>query len=718
MADTLESLEIEVKHKASGAESEIAKVTAQITAMSKAIAGALPQLKEYAEALAKVGSSIAGGTGSGGGKKKDPLGDSVRERIRNAGKYEIALEKIANAQEQMEKAFEKGNETSAWRAREKEINAEAQAIKYSPENQPNASSPLSQELQDTIRSASQIDILKEKLSSLKDALEDAFQAGDKSKAWDLQSKINQTSAALEKAEKAAEGAGKGIQWATQAAEKSKSPLENFVSSLKRIAFYRFVRSILKSIAQAFKEGLEKAYLFSTGMEGEGHRFAEALDRMKSASNQMKGQLGSAFISLLAAIEPVIIAIINLITQAADALSQLFAAFTGNTYMKAVQTASQFSDALTKGAGAAKEWKNQILGFDEINRLNEPSGGGGGGGTNPLAGYNFQDTPISESIMRLKEKIEPIVEDIKLIFTGLMDFINGVFSGDWDLAFQGLGEIVEGFGRLVKDTLVGFIVPTFDGFAGQIIIIIDKLLQTIEEKTGINLTKVREGVAYSLNYIRFLIEGFAIQASWIIEDMCLAVSKILQGDWEGAWDAAKKAVRDASVDVPAQASMMAQTVSDSMVEGGNASADFAEAFATNMDNVRGQLATMGQNSLEVHETPNGLQFAATVHEFFGQTMRLLGKGLSVAAKLGMFASGGFPDEGSLFVANEAGPEMVGTIGGRTAVANNDQIVEGIRQGVYEAVTAAMSGGNQDVNVKVFLDSREIRAGQERLARAWG
>ena len=85
----------------------------------------------------------------------------------------------------------------------------------------------------------------------------------------------------------------------------------------------------------------------------------------------------------------------------------------------------------------------------------------------------------------------------------------------------------------------------------------------------------------------------------------------------------------------------------------------------------------------------------------------------------FASGGFPDEGQLFISREAGPEMVGTIGGRTAVANNDQIVEGIRQGVYEAVSAAMSSnGTNEPTVKVYLDSREIRVGQQRLNRAMG
>jgi hypothetical protein len=50
---------------------------------------------------------------------------------------------------------------------------------------------------------------------------------------------------------------------------------------------------------------------------------------------------------------------------------------------------------------------------------------------------------------------------------------------------------------------------------------------------------------------------------------------------------------------------------------------------------------------------------------------------------MYASGGFPTDGQLFMARESGPEMVGTIGGQTAVANNDQIVAGISSGVAAA-----------------------------------
>ena len=49
----------------------------------------------------------------------------------------------------------------------------------------------------------------------------------------------------------------------------------------------------------------------------------------------------------------------------------------------------------------------------------------------------------------------------------------------------------------------------------------------------------------------------------------------------------------------------------------------------------------------------------------------------------YKDGGFPVQGQVFVAREAGPEMVGTIGGRTAVANNSQIVDAVADGVYEA-----------------------------------
>lgn len=57
-----------------------------------------------------------------------------------------------------------------------------------------------------------------------------------------------------------------------------------------------------------------------------------------------------------------------------------------------------------------------------------------------------------------------------------------------------------------------------------------------------------------------------------------------------------------------------------------------------------------------------------------------------AQIPYLANGGMVDEGQLFVARESGPEMVGQMGGSTAVANNSQIVEGIASGVASANAA--------------------------------
>lgn len=89
-------------------------------------------------------------------------------------------------------------------------------------------------------------------------------------------------------------------------------------------------------------------------------------------------------------------------------------------------------------------------------------------------------------------------------------------------------------------------------------------------------------------------------------------------------------------------------------------------------------------------------------------------------VGKMASGGFVDEGQLFIAREAGAEMVGSMNNRTAVANNDQIVEGISAGVYNAVRAAMATDNsgKTAHVNVYLDSKQITSAVEKRQRERG
>lgn len=76
----------------------------------------------------------------------------------------------------------------------------------------------------------------------------------------------------------------------------------------------------------------------------------------------------------------------------------------------------------------------------------------------------------------------------------------------------------------------------------------------------------------------------------------------------------------------------------------------------------------------------------------------------------YANGGFPNKGQLFVANEVAPEMVGTMDGRTAVANQQEITTGIANAVYPAVynaiVAAMSEANNNVNITLQGDADKL------------
>lgn len=88
---------------------------------------------------------------------------------------------------------------------------------------------------------------------------------------------------------------------------------------------------------------------------------------------------------------------------------------------------------------------------------------------------------------------------------------------------------------------------------------------------------------------------------------------------------------------------------------------------------------------------------------------------------MFANGGFPRSGELFIAREAGAEMVGSIGSKTAVANNDQIERAIFNAVLTAMSQAMANSSSqpiELNQKIELDGDVIYNNQQRVSARRG
>lgn len=90
----------------------------------------------------------------------------------------------------------------------------------------------------------------------------------------------------------------------------------------------------------------------------------------------------------------------------------------------------------------------------------------------------------------------------------------------------------------------------------------------------------------------------------------------------------------------------------------------------------------------------------------------------------FASGGIANSGQLFIANEAGPELIGRYGSRAGVMNNDQIVSAVSEGVATAVANVMAAyegsdeSNQQIELTVNLDGRTVSKSVHKAERRGG
>lgn len=692
-----------------------------------------------------------------------------------------------------------------------------------------------------------------------------------------------------------------------AAKSATGAVGKLFASIKRIAFYRLLRTIIKEITQAFQEGLKNVYAFSKAMNT---GMAQALDRIASASGQMKNQMGAAFGELLYTIEPIITAIISLVTSLMRALSALFAALGGRlTYTVADKTAKSWD----KAAGSAKEYKNTILGFDEINRLNDETGGGGGGDTSidGLAEVELPDWAklISEAIQRgawgtagklLADHINQVIDEwdsfgagqrlgekinnaIKFAFnflqnfnagnlgakiagflngalskinTGMLgatlvsiftnifdfaigfltnvdtaqlatkisDFIKGAFnkatewinSKDWsqigetlltklgefliNLDVAGIAESISTFLGSAVRAAIQLLTPLNDWLTekwnedikgadftetmsnlfekigeglGDIVgwvrdhIIVPFMDALLDKGNWKDADKLKEDVVHYMNYLEFYIRGISLKIGWIIQDLGRIIKAVKDGDMTEAYKGMQQLASDASIDVGKSAEEMADRVTKSMDSNSNVTVDWGKTFTSEMEKTREETSKTETSFTGLKETTQTVFGAASTatsefsgdYSSFASTIvgktswisenigALLGKLASLKTSFDLatssisayqsqygsfmgeavrqweigsaYASGGFPGVGEVFIAREAGPELVGTINGHTAVANNDQIVEAVASGVYEAVSAAMGNTNErPMQVRVYLDSREIRTGQQRYAMAMG
>lgn len=537
----------------------------------------------------------------------------------------------------------------------------------------------------------------------------------------------------------------GIRGASQGASKG---LGKLLETMTRMTKMMLLRQIIRSVIKAMTEGIKNAYLFSSAVGGQ---IAEALDSIKQASSGAVNGIGSAFAQLLATLAPILTAIISLATAAANAIARLFAVLGGrSTYSKAVSTSEKWAKATGAGAKAAEEWKNQLMGFDEINKLDDQDSGGGGGGGGADIGDMFVEEPavnkwaeqlrqitldwwesldfqpITDAFDRLKEAaagLAGVIDDylyyayvnVLLPLAGwtieeAAPAVVNLLAGAFELLTAVLQKLYPFFELLWENILkpmAAFIGDVFTGVVTTLADTFGSLAEKIQNAKSIgDFFNSLEGwepviVAVGIALGLFLARILALKAIAAVASVFKIAMAAITNPWV------------LLIGVVAAAIYAIITHWD---EWKDAIQDLVDKFK-NFWNVVSEICGFVWQKVEemVAKIRDALAFEWKLPKIplphFSITGNFSLNPPSVPHfSISWYAQGGFPDMGELFMAREAGAELVGKIGSSNAVVNNDQIVTAVSRGVAEAVSAVFNenGGRRDeeIVVPLYINGKEF------------
>jgi len=177
-------------------------------------------------------------------------------------------------------------------------------------------------------------------------------------------------------------------------------VEQLVNSFGRILMYRAVRSAIKEITASVKEGYENLYRWSRLNDGE---FSTSMDRLATEALHVKNALGAALAPVINALVPIVEKLSHAFIEVVNGVNQFLSALTGaSTWTMALHTPITYAQAAGKGfdkaTKKAKKYKATILGFDEINKLNDNTSSlnGDTSGSDELPyGSMFTKKPLSD-----------------------------------------------------------------------------------------------------------------------------------------------------------------------------------------------------------------------------------------------------------------------------------------------------------------------------------
>lgn len=604
-------------------------------------------------------------------------------------------------------------------------------------------------------------------------------------------------------------------------QKTDSPLKNFISSLKRIAFYRMIRAIIKAITQAISEGVKNIYNYSKAV---GTSLAPALDSASSATLTFKNSIGAALAPVLESLIPILVNVCNWLTTFMNTLAGVFAALGGkSSYTAAVAATAQFGDDLSSAAGSAKELKRQLMGFDELNVLDNPNtGGGGGGASTPDYSSMFEEREVGGSLKSIVDKIKSgNFGDLGKALTDWMTKgINKAttwleskdFSGMGSTISTGISSLFEksDSGSLFKSighflsTALNSVTAFINGFDftrtasaitqwlvngiagvkwGELLTALFNLAVGIFDALVDIILGVFAGGSYGLAdilgelgweggeaFFNNLGDFFTSVGALNLADILDGISQAISDTWENikrgatdAWTTVKTTVVTKFDEIRSNVSqktsgirttlgiawLSIKTVASTTFS--NMKTDISDRFSslkTNLSLTSGLIklsVSTAFNSMKdnVVNAFNGIKekIKTPINSIIGFINKMIsgivgginsvigvlnnfkvtlpswlpgigGKsiGFSIrtltAPQIPYLSEGGLLNEGQLFIANENEPELVANFGNKTGVMNNEQIIDAVSRGVYEAVRNAMGENTSDNEITVNVDGKKL------------
>ena len=481
---------------------------------------------------------------------------------------------------------------------------------------------------------------------------------------------------------------KSVKSIGKAASTSTSKFGQLLAAIKRIALYRAIRTALKAITQAFREGISNLYQYSALMDG---TFKKSMDMLATSALYLKNSLGAMVAPILNALAPAVDILVDKFVDLLNIFNQFLAMITGaSTWTKALKYPKEYADNLEKAGGAAKELRATLLGFDEINRLDDLKARGGGGGT-PGMDYSqmFEEVPLVKK--SLSDMWEDFLESGKSKFTlwaaGLAGILSLKLSGGLTGIFGGTAgatSLMGGFTATLLAAFAGFRlgnwlyynVPGIRNMADDL----------MEAGLGKKITDALEWFKKKWNTT---IEGMTAWGDklweWVDKFNDSSWRKKLankvddfKGWWKNLWDNDTYTVLEPDMGDFANGIIEAMKEAGFIFDEGKGTytVDFDSQGKVNINNAGGGHYYSPNYDTKPEPEPEPKPEPTP-------TVQLVVPNQSyIPAYLTKRAKGGSVETGDLFLANEKEPELIGHIGNKTQVANNDQITESIRVATAE------------------------------------